>query len=159
MKRAHILAWGALAAAALALSTGLFRIKETAMAETGPSTDLSQLRKFIALPAEPETVRFELLPAPAKGEGHLCAALTFSAAEAERIIGAAPPERPGGGMLTITVPASLDPAANGVATDGNGLQSTGLPIYPPDPFARSPYLQGFFISPGPGRILLCLAAN
>ena len=89
-----VLFCAALAWAPIVLVEELTRSKETAMAETGPSTDIAALRRLMTLPEEPSGVRFELRLAPVKGEGAVCAELTYSQDAAGRILANAPVERP-----------------------------------------------------------------
>lgn len=122
-------------------------------------TDLAGLGARLVLTPPPNALRYvETRPQPGADDRTLCALLDYAdAATADSLLAAGGVTHPEGGILPFTLPdwmaEALGPA---IELLPDGLAATTAPIHGVGPFARSPYLQGFAMGAGPGRIALCL---
>lgn len=123
-------------------------------ADPMPSTDAAALAKLITLPGTPQAVRFDVTEG---ADRVLCALIDDTPQAVAALMAAAPVTHPDGGLLNVTAPDWMVAALEGAITvQPGGVQEVALPLHAPQPFTRSPFLNGWAFGAGPGRIALCL---
>lgn len=123
-----------------------------------PSTDLAALGQRLTLPGQPRAARFAEYPA-AEGAGDdrlICALVDYGDAAAG-LLADAGVTNPDGALLPLAMPGWLAAELGArIAVQPDGTAATDQPVHGIAPFARSPYVQGFALDAGQGRIALCL---
>lgn len=123
-------------------------------AETQLSTDADALARLITLPFSPQAVRYDLT---GSGDQVLCALIEGEPQAVAAALETATLTHPDGGLLNVTAPDWMIADLGGlIAVQPGGLQEVAAPLRDPQPFTRSPFLNGWVFGAGPGRVAVCL---